>query len=180
MEKEEARKVLELLENLRELTKVDKITYTFIPSFQEKSITENGETWLHGSFRLGGTKSGRLSSASPNLQQLPSTGTDYAKTIKRAIKAPTGWIFVGSDFSSREDRISALTTKDPNKLKPYIDGYDGHCLRAHAYFGDQMSGIDDSVESINSIEKKYPKLRQDSKTPTFAPDLYGHLQNLNG
>jgi len=109
---------------------------------------------------------------------LPSTGTDYAKTIKRAVKAPTGWIFVGSDFSSLEDRISALTTKDPNKLKPYIDGYDGHCLRAHAYFGDQMSGIDDNVESINSIEKKYPKLRQDSKTPTFALTYMGTFKTL--
>ena len=33
-----------------------------------------------------------------------------------------------------EDRISALTTKDHNKLKVYLDNYDGHCLRAWYYF----------------------------------------------
>lgn len=47
-------------------------------------------------------------------------------------------------------------------------GFDGHCLRAYFYFGDQMPDIDpDSVESINSIAEKYKELRQDSKVPTF-------------
>ena len=51
----------------------------------------------------------------------------------------------------------------------YTDGYDGHCLRAYTYFGDRMPDIDPtSVESINSIEEKYPQERQDSKAPTFA------------
>jgi DNA polymerase-1 len=67
-----------------------------------------------------------------------------------------------------EDRISALTTKDPNKLKVYTDGYCGHCLRSFSYFGDQMPDIiPDDVSSINSIAKAYPNLRQDSKAPTF-------------
>ena len=78
-------------------------------------------------------------------------------------------IFAGLDFASLEDRISALTTKDHNKIKVYVDGFDGHCLRAYAYFGDQMPDIDpNSVESINSIEKKYKDLRSESKAPTFA------------
>ena len=51
-------------------------------------------------------------------------------------------------------------------------GYDGHCLRAYSYFGDQMPDIDpNSVESINSISVKYPKERQESKSPTFALTL---------
>lgn len=54
---------------------------------------------------------------------------------------PPGWIFAGADFASLEDYISALTTRDPNKLKVYIDGYDGHCLRAYAYFPERMPDI---------------------------------------
>jgi hypothetical protein len=50
------------------------------------------------------------------------------------------------DFASLEDRISALTTKDPNKLKVYTDGYDGHCLRATAYFGESMPDIEIAPE----------------------------------
>ena len=54
------------------------------------------------------------------------------------------------------------------------DGYDGHCLRAHAYFSEQMPDIDPlSVDSINSIEDKYPDLRQMSKAPTFALTYMG-------
>ena len=77
-----------------------------------------------------------------------------------------------------EDRISALTTKDPNKLKPYLDGYDGHCLRAYAYFKDRMPDIEETLESINSIETRYPKLRQDSKMPTFALTYFGTWRTL--
>ena len=40
-----------------------------------------------------------------------------------------------------EDRISALTTRDPNKLKVYTDGYDGHSLRAYSYWPDSFTYI---------------------------------------
>ena len=59
------------------------------------------------------------------------------------------------------------------------DGYDGHCLRAHAYFGQYMPDIDpNSVESINSIEDKYPDFRQDSKAPTFLLTYGGTYHGL--
>lgn len=64
------------------------------------------------------------------------------------------------------------------------DGYDGHCLRAYSYFGDQMPDIDpDSVESINSIDGRYKDLRGESKTPTFlltyGGTYIGIMQQLN-
>ena len=146
---------------------MDKIYTTFIPAMESAVLGADGTHYLFGNFNLGGTVSGRLSSSKPNLQTIPSNGTKYAKLIKMCFVAPKGWLMIGLDFSSLEDRISALTTKDPNKLKVYTDGYDGHCLRAHSYFGEQMPDIIDTVESINSIATKYKPLRQDSKTPTF-------------
>ena len=62
--------------------------------------------------------------------------------LKSCFKYEGGWLFVGLDFDSLEDKISAVTTKDPNKIKVYSDGYDGHCLRALAYFSDQMPDIE--------------------------------------
>lgn len=53
---------------------------------------------------------------------MPATGTVWAKPFKKCFKAPDGFIFCGSDFSSLEDHISALLTKDPEKLKVYIPG----------------------------------------------------------
>lgn len=162
--------VHELLDALVELADASKILGTFIKAFEGAVLKEDGWYYLHGNFNIGGTVSGRLSSSGPNLQNIPSTGSKWAKLVKECFQAPLGWIFAGADFASLEDRISALTTRDPMKLKVYTDGYDGHCLRAHAYFGDQMPDIKDTVESINSIAKhpEYKKLRQESKVPTFA------------
>lgn len=58
------------------------------------------------------------------------------------------------------------------------DGFDGHCLRAYAYFPDKCIGIINTVESINSIKIKYPELRQDSKVPTFALTYQGTWHTL--
>jgi DNA polymerase-1 len=113
------------------------------------------------------------------MQNLPSTGSIYAKPIKRCFSAPVGWLLCSADFASLEDRISALTTKDKAKLKVYEEGYDGHSLRAYYYFKDQITGIDpDSVDSVNSIATKYKKLRQDSKAPTFALTYGGCYKTL--
>jgi len=170
--------VKEFIQSILELSKVTKILSTFIKAFYENSVQkEDGWWYLHGNFNIGGTVSGRLSSSGPNLQNLPS-GSTYGKLIKSCFVPPPGWLFVGADFASLEDRISALTTKDPNKLKVYTDGYDGHCLRAYGYFKDQMPDIVDTVQSINSIEAKYPDLRQDSKAPTFALTYQGTWHTL--
>lgn len=120
--------------------KATKILSTFIPAFEKAILKGDGVVWLHGSFNLGGTVSGRLSSSDPNLQNIPANSL-YAKLIKECFEAPKGWLFCGADFNSLEDIISALTTKDPKKLAVYLQGYDGHCLRAYSYFKDELPEI---------------------------------------
>lgn len=168
----------ELFETLIELSEVSKILNTFIKAFLENSFQKADGVWyLHGSFNLGGTVSGRLSSSEPNLQTIPS-GSTYAKAIKACFVAPPGWLFGGADFASLEDRISALTTRDPQKLKVYLDGYDGHSLRAFKYFGHEMPDIVDTLESINSIADKYKPIRDKSKAPTFLLTYQGTWRGL--
>lgn len=190
------------LESLLSYKAVAIILSTFIPAFEDARAAPDGWHYLIGNFNLGGTVSGRLSSSNPNLQNLPSNASmiidqaflakypllskftkkgslSIGKLVKYCFCAPPGWLFCGIDFNSLEDRISALTTKDPNKLKVYTDGYDGHCLRAYSYFTDRMPDIDpNSVDSINSIANKYPVERQDSKAPTFALTYQGTYKTL--
>lgn len=163
---------IEVLKALINYGKIAKILSSFIPAFENAVLKSDGHYYLHGSFNLGGTVSGRLSSSDPNLQNIPS-GSTYGKLIKKCFAAPDGWLFSGADFNSLEDYISALTTKDPQKLKVYLEGYDGHCLRAFSYFPDRLPDIENTVESINSIKSKYPEVRQDSKAPTFALTYQG-------
>lgn len=171
--------VIAFLDAMSDHAAVSKILTTFIPALEGAVQGPDGWHYLFGGFNLAGTISGRLSSSNPNLQNLPANGKSkkaklYAKIIKKCFAAPPGWMFVGLDFWSLEDRISALTTKDPNKLKVYTDGYDGHSLRAYTYYEEDMLGIDpNSVDSINSISKVFPNQRQESKTPTFLLTYQG-------
>lgn len=164
--------VLKFLNHLVDYKAVDKILTSFIPAMKAAPLAPDGWHYLFGNFNLGGTVSGRLSSSDPNLQNLPAN-SKYAKKIKSCFQAPPGWLLCGLDFASLEDRISALTTKDPNKLKVYTDGYDGHCLRTFAYFPEKMIGIVDTVASINTIAAVYPHERFLSKAPTFALTYQG-------
>jgi DNA polymerase-1 len=172
----------EILSALIGYSKVSKILSTFIPAFERGVMKADGMRYLHGSFNLGGTVSGRLSSSDPNMQNLPA-GSEFGKIIKTCFMAPRGWLFGGADFNSLEDYISALTTKDPNKLAVYEKGFDGHCLRAAYYFRDQVPHIDlDDPNSVNTIKKQFPELRQDSKAPTFlltyGGTYHGMMSNL--
>ena len=178
MTRTEAIAYIKILKGLIAHGEVDILLSTFITAFRNNSFQdEHGVWYLFGNFNLGGTVSGRLSSSKPNLQNIPST-SKYAKVIKKCFKGFNGFLMAGADFNSLEDYISALTTKDPNKLKVYLEGYDGHCLRAYSYFKDQMPDIKNTVESINSIAKKYKPLRQDSKGPTFALTYQGTWHTL--
>lgn len=109
----------QILTDLIEYVAVDKILSAFIPRFLEAPLAEDGMHYLFGNFNLGGTVSGRLSSSGPNLQQIPSN-SKYAKLIKACFVSAPGWLFCGADSASLEDRIDALQTKDPNKLKVYM------------------------------------------------------------
>jgi DNA polymerase-1 len=169
----------EILESLIAYGGVTKILSTFIPAFENAVVKDSSDiVWLHGSFNLGGTVSGRLSSSDPNMQNIPAN-SQYGKLIKECFVSTPEWLFGGADFNSLEDYISALTTKDPAKLAVYEQGFDGHCLRAAYYFRDQCMDIDptDPV-SVNSMKKKYPELRQDSKSPTFALTYQGTWHTL--
>lgn len=170
MDRTRAITVVKVIDALIELTAVSKILNTFYAAFHEYSILKSDNMhYLHGSQKLGGTISGRLSSSDPNMSNVPSSGTKYAKPVKQCFRAALGWLMVGADYNSLEDMISALTTRDPEKMKVYTDGYDGHCLRAYSYFSLDMPDIDPStVNAINSIKKLYPHLRQRSKVPTFC------------
>jgi DNA polymerase-1 len=119
--------ILSFLNAMLEYGAVNKILTSFIPAFEKAALGPDGWYYLFGFFNLGGTLSGRLSSSDPNLQNLPSTNTKMeinkiiVKLIKSCFEAPPGWLFTGLDFASLEDKISAVTTKDPNKLKVYLE-----------------------------------------------------------
>jgi len=132
----------DLLGFVQELSDVTKINGTFIKAFMQE------KDFIHGNLKLGGTQSGRLSSNNPNLTNLPAHGS-MGKLVKSCVVAPDGWLFAGADYSALEERIGAILSQDPNRVKVYTDGFDGHSMRAHKYFANQMPDI---VEALNKAE----------------------------
>ena len=168
--------VINLLNALIDYKDVIKILTAFIPAFKSTVKAKDGRYYLYGNQNSTGTVSGRYSSNSPNLANLPSTGSKFAKLVKSCFAPPKGILFVGIDFQSLEDKINALLTRDPNKMLVYTDGYDSHSLRCYNYYKDQLSDItkeleehpEDRVNIINSIKERHKDLRSRSKAPTFA------------
>ena len=111
-----------LVSNMIEFSFGDKIKSSFIPAFYKYTV--NGR--LYSNLKLLGAKSGRFTSSNPNMLQLPSTGSIYAKAVKKCFVAAPGHIILTADFNALEDRVMASITRDPNKtmlqLDPELDG----------------------------------------------------------
>lgn len=95
--------------------KYDKLIGTYLQVFQERA--EGGRVYAR--FNQTGTVTGRLSSAGPNLQNIPSRGST-GESVRRLI---TGNLVVG-DFSQLEPRLMAHFSQDPKMLAVFNEGRD--------------------------------------------------------
>jgi hypothetical protein len=86
----------------------------YLTDYLERTVTRPS---IHPNFRLPGTKTGRLSSSKPNLQQVPKT-----KAMMSLFKAKPGMILVDLDFSALEPVVTTEFSQDPNMLAIYGDG----------------------------------------------------------
>lgn len=178
----------DILASLMELSDVEKMLTTFIPTFEQAHVDKLENAHLLGYFNIAGTVSGRLSSSNPNLQNLPATGSRFAKPIKKCFKSTEEWIFCGIDFNALEARIAAVTTKDPARKSVYIDGYDSHCLNASAMLSkyipdvaaelEQATTTEEKVSIVNSIKDRYKDIRQKAKPCGFLLQYGGTDKGL--
>ena len=75
-----------------------------------------------------------------------------------------------------EDHISALLTKDKNKLKTYTDGYDGHCLRAYSYWKELMPDITEQLDKLDTTEQIYKVTYDDGSVKYLTESEVKELQ----
>ncbi len=94
-------------------------------------IKEDGR--IHSTFHQTITATGRLSSADPNLQNIPMR-TENGRLIRKAFLPKEGWLFADADYSQIELRILAHMSGDEELIEAYRQNQDIHRITASKVF----------------------------------------------
>ena len=109
---------------------------------------------IHTTFHQTITATGRLSSADPNLQNIPIR-IELGKMIRKVFYPKTGSIFVDSDYSQIELRILASMSGDETLIQAYQNNQDIHATTASQVFHVPFDEVT-------------PELRRNAKAVNFG------------
>ncbi|MCF0105065.1 MAG: DNA polymerase I, partial [Eggerthellaceae bacterium] len=134
-----AQKVLEY----RELA---KMTNTYLDTLPKMRALD-GDQRIHCSFNQTVTKTGRLSSSDPNLQNIPIR-TEFGREVRKCF-LPLGSdeIIVSADYSQIELRLLAHLSGDESLIEAFKSGKDFHASTAAKIFGLGMCDVDNTLRS---------------------------------
>lgn len=97
-----------------------------------KVIREDGR--IHTSFNQVETRTGRISSLEPNLQNIPIR-TELGREMRRFFVAGGGSTLIDADYSQIELRVLAALADDENMIRAFNNGEDIHKTTAAQVFG---------------------------------------------
>lgn len=124
-----------------------KLKSTYVDGLA-KYIGDDGR--IHSRFNMTVTATGRLSSAEPNLQNIP-VKTELGGEIRRMfIPERPEWVLVDADYSQIELRILAHISGDKNMCEAFMRGEDIHRITASQVFGVPP-------EEVTSIQRSRAK-----------------------
>lgn len=116
---------------------VSKLKSTYCDSLIDK-VAPDGR--IHSSFNQTETRTGRISSTEPNLQNIP-VRTERGREFRRFFRAKEGCVLVDADYSQIELRVLAHISGDENMKQAFLNGTDIHAATASQVFGVPLSQV---------------------------------------
>jgi DNA polymerase-1 len=115
-----------------EYRQLSKLKSTYVDTLPALLSAATGR--LHTTFDQTGTATGRLSSANPNLQNIPIR-TELGREIRAAFTVEPGHVLLAADYSQIELRLLAHVATDALLVEAFNRGDDVHTLTASQVFG---------------------------------------------
>ena len=113
----------QLLDEIIRWRRIQKTLGTYVYGLLDRMEWDD---YIRCDYLLHGTTTGRLSSANPNLQNIPDESHIGFNIRTAFIPENDDWILLESDYSQLELRVAAHETGDKNLIKVYQDDGDLH------------------------------------------------------
>jgi DNA polymerase-1 len=127
---------VDLILRWRELSKLES---TYAAPLERFIDAQDGR--IHTTFMQTGTATGRLSSETPNLQNIPKRGDD-AGVIRSLFLSAPGYTLLSCDYSQIELRIMANLSGDRELIRAFQSGSDIHRATAALIWNVPMDQVD--------------------------------------
>ncbi len=129
-----AHPAIEMLLSYRELFKLKSTYVDALPPLLDESNR------LHTSYHTDATKTGRLSSTNPNLQNIPIKG-EWGIKVRSAFIAPKGFKLISADYNQIELRVMAHLSGDKALTDIFNKGEDIHTRTAAEILDKDPSAV---------------------------------------
>lgn len=146
--------VLELLQKkhpvvalILEYRELSKLRSTYVDALPQQVNPKTSR--VHTSYNQAGSRTGRIASSEPNLQNIPIR-TELGRRVREAFVASPGYQLLAVDYSQVELRIAAHMAKDTAMLEAFQNEQDIHATTASAIYDVPMS-------EVNSTQRRHAK-----------------------
>ncbi|PSL44066.1 DNA polymerase I [Salsuginibacillus halophilus] len=133
----------EIIPKLLHYRQVSKLKSTYVDGLLKVVHPSTGK--IHTMFNQAITQTGRLSSAEPNLQNIPIRLEEGRKIRKAFIPSQNDWMILAADYSQIELRVLAHMSQDERLIEAFREDMDIHTKTAMDVFQVQPEEVTDQM-----------------------------------
>lgn len=119
-----------IIKPILEYRKLTKLYNTYVKGLQN-AVSEDGR--MYTTFKQTETRTGRISSAEPNIQNIP-VRTELGRNFRKFLIAEEGKVLCDADYSQIELRVLASLSNDKVMIETFKEGRDIHAETAESVF----------------------------------------------